>query len=83
MRHRGDDSTHPQHCECGVTAGDYQITCQIPEHIPAQKVTLKMVQVHVSPLMITLLILNDPVDQLILAVTVHRNRPTEVCDVCM
>lgn len=39
--HRGDNSAHPQHGERGVTARDDQVTGQIPEHVPAQQVTLK------------------------------------------
>lgn len=37
----GDDGAHPQHGESGVTAGDDQVTRQIPKHVPAQQVTLK------------------------------------------
>ncbi len=40
---RGDDSAHPQNSECGVTARDDQVTRQIPEHVPAQQVTLKTI----------------------------------------
>lgn len=46
MCNRGDNSTHPQHSERGVAAGDDQVTREIPEHIPAQQVTLKTVQSH-------------------------------------
>lgn len=38
---RGDNGTHPQNGERGITAGDDQVTRQIPEHVPAQQVTLK------------------------------------------
>ena len=43
----GDDGAHPQHGERGVAAGDDQVTGQIPEHVPAQQVTLTTVM-HVN-----------------------------------
>lgn len=40
MCHRGDNGTHSQNSKCRITAGDDQVTGQIPKHIPAQHVTL-------------------------------------------
>lgn len=42
----GDNGAHPQHSERGIAARDDQVTRQIPEHVPAQQVTLKTVQSH-------------------------------------
>lgn len=36
MRHRGDDGAHPQDGERGVTAGDDEVTGQVPKDVPAQ-----------------------------------------------
>lgn len=41
MCHRGDNSTHPQNSQCRITAGDDQVTGQIPKNVPAQQVTLR------------------------------------------
>lgn len=46
--YRGDDGAHPQHSQSGVATRDDQVTCQIPEHVPAKQVTLKMVYIAIK-----------------------------------
>lgn len=60
---RGDDGTHPQNSERGVTAGDDEVTGEVPEHVPAQQVTLLTAQAHRTHVTTTYKSLSDPQTQ--------------------